>query len=177
MDNFKKTVIDNLKTFKIQLKESSIDFSFDELDKYFYIEDYFSSKDSPYFKKNFISEILIINGKTIKGLLSNLEYYLSASTNTLASASDFEILKDRKDIKKLYFEFHLLHKKYNLIFLKHKENDEKEVLNYFKMSFKLIKDYYNLSVELEEKMLKNMKKKLKEIDEEKKTVISSSIYH
>lgn len=171
----KEEIIKILEIFKNQIRENKFDLDYDELNKYFFIQNYFIARESPYFEEQFFETFLQIVGNSLKSIIQNLEYYVSIKPQNPAMSSDFEVLKENKEILKLYLKFHKYFKKFNLLFISHKQNSI-EVINYILELFEMVKDYYRLAEKTELKLLENLDKKIIEFDV-KKDKFESSVFN
>lgn len=169
----KTEILNYLKIFKDQIEETKIDIKYEELDKYFFIKNHFISRETHYFESKFFETLLQIVGNSLKAIIQNLEYYVSLKPQNPAMSSDYEILKDNKEILKLYLQFHKSFKKFNILFIK---QNSKETIEYIKEVFELVTKYYTLAEKIEQKLMKNLDKKIIEFDV-KKEKFESSVYN
>lgn len=178
MNDVREEILENIEKFKSKLKEEKLKVSYEELDKYLFIESYFKSREEVYFEEDFYETVSQVVLNIFKSLITNLEHYVNMRGSTPAANCDYEILKDEKELQKLYFQFHLIYKKHNILYLKHELNTKKTI-EFMIESFEIIKRYYDETLVIEEKLKKNIEKKLKEIkkDDTKKSTFESSMYN
>lgn len=173
-----KEILESFEKFKKQYLKESIKISFDEFDKYFYVEPYFLNKTQPYLEKNFYVNMLQIFAETLKNSLHDLEYYVNLRGNTPLMQADLEIMQDKnKELMKLYLTFHSLYKKHSTFYFEHKENT-KEVIEFFYLIIEPVKEYYSFMQKTIPQLVGNLDKKVKELDvKKKKKEFESSAYN
>jgi len=178
MTDVREEILENIDKFKLKLKEEKLKVSYEELNKYLFIESYFKSREEVYFEEDFYETVSQVVLNIFKSLITNLEHYVNMRGSTPASDCDYEILKDEKELQELYFQFHLIYKKHNILYLKHQLNTDKTI-DFMLESFYIIKRYYDETLVIEEKLRKNIEKKLKEIKKQdsKKPLFESSMYN
>ena len=172
----KQELVEQFEQFKKQYEELSPKLSFDEFNKYFYVDGYFLSRTFPYLEKFFYENMLQIITNNLKHILSDLEYYVNISPQTPLTRSDLEIVKDNKELLEHYYKLHKLFKKSNLFYAKHKEGST-QVLEILFESYDAIKAFSEFHATLIEELMENLDKKFNEIHKEAKPKFDSSIYH
>ncbi|MCA9459001.1 MAG: hypothetical protein KC550_00465 [Nanoarchaeota archaeon] len=168
-------LIEYFNKFKKQYENLTLSISFEDFNKYFYVENYFMNRKIAYFEKNFYTIILAIVAETLKYQIQDLEYCVNLRASSPMTSSDFEILEKDKEILKIYFETHILYKKYNLLYMQCKDNTE-EILELFKEAYENTVKYFELNCKILPKLIENLEKKKKEVDKKMERV-ESSIFH
>ncbi len=171
-----KEILENFAKYKNQFGKEKFNLSFDEFERVFYAQDFFLNKTTPYLEELFYETTLQIVNNILKHSLQDLEYYVNVKPQTPLTSSDSEILRDKKDILKIYFKMHILFKKLNLLWIQGKENTD-EVIDFASESYKIIIEFKKVLGEVQTKLIKNLEKKLNAVDEEKKEKFDSSIFN
>ncbi|MCA9497152.1 MAG: hypothetical protein KC589_09475 [Nanoarchaeota archaeon] len=168
-------LVEYFNVFKKQYENLNLDISFEDFDKYFYVENYFMNRKIAYFEKNFYVILLQIISETLKYQIHDLEYCVNVRASTPMTISDFEILEKNEEILIMYFKTHILYKKSNLLYMESKYNTEK-VLELFDEVYKNTINYFELNCKVLPKLIENLEKKMKEVGKEKER-LDSSIFH
>ena len=171
-----KEILENIENYKKDYGKNNFHISFDDFDKEFYATDYLLSKSTPYLDTFFFETTFQIINNMMKHALQDLEYYVNVKPQTPISTSDYEVVKDNKELLKLQLEMHQIYKSSNLLWLEHKENsiDVKETTSIF---YHKLVEFRKQIIEIQKKLITNLDSKIKELKEEDKPKFESSIFH
>jgi hypothetical protein len=91
--------------------------------------------------------------------------------------SDLEIVKNHHiEIKELYFEITLQHKKYLEYYYAHKQNS-KEIISYVKESYDIVERYHKKMHKIQKEIIKNLEKKKNELKSSNKNKFESTVFN
>lgn len=172
----KNEKVESFKLFKERYEKECKEVNFEKFCLTFHAQDYLLSHKIMYLDEYFYETIFSIVAEGLKMCIHDLEYYVNVKPSSPITTSDYEIVKDNKEIIKLYFLMHKEFKKHSNHIFKDTYNS-KEVIENIKGIYDLIQDYKKLVLEINEKLTDNIDKKLEESQEEKKAIYESSIFN
>lgn len=165
--------LENIEKYIEIIKKQNIKIDINELKDYFYIKNFFYNYEIPMLKEDFYEVTLEIILNTLKNFLQELEYFVNVKPSSPISISDSEIIsKNIKEIEKYHLELHKLYKEYIKYHLT-KEKDIKEVISYLEKTFIYIKEYSNFSLKIQDKLILNLDKKIKELNQTQEKITGS----
>lgn len=173
-----KEKIKSIEDFKKEYQKQEKQITYQDFDKYFYVENYFYNSKLPFLKEKFHEILMEIIANIIKNYIQELEYYTNIKPANILMQSDLEILsKQSKETKKFYLQMHIYYKQYHQLHLKRESNTPK-ILELLKEVFPTIKKFNEYSIKLQSKLIENLKNKITENDKkEKESKHESSIFH
>lgn len=169
--------IKNYELFKEIYEKKETPINFEEFDKFFLVRNYFLSRETPFLEEDFFKTLYELIGNMLKGQLTELEYYVNVKHSTPLANSDIEILSKENDkLMKCYFKMHIAYKKFHKINLLHKTNTL-DVVEYLNENIELFKEINKYFIEIQDKLIVNLNKKLNEVEKKKEEKFQSCIFH
>jgi uncharacterized membrane protein YgaE (UPF0421/DUF939 family) len=166
----------SFENFKKRFKNESKKIEFDELERVFFVQNYFYITEIEYIEDRFYSVIFEICSNILKGCIQELEYYVNSKPNTLSSKIDQEVLsKEENKLQKIYLRFHIFYKKVHKMAITNKSNT-KESMDFLSEIFEDVDKFKEYSSCLQDKFIEKYNTKIKEIGNNKSNNYESSIF-
>lgn len=165
--------LENIEKYIKFIEKQNIEIEIKELKNYFYIKNFFYNYEIPLQESEYYEVTLEIIVNTLKSFIQELEYFVNVKPSSPIAASDSEVLNEySKEIEKYYLELHKLYKEYIKYHLTKTHNIE-NLMEFLQRTFKQIKDYSLFSLKIQDKLIENLDKKLKELNKTEEKIIGS----
>lgn len=168
--------LENLSKFRETFQKKERNLNLKEFEKYFQADFHILESDIPFLEENFYLIIYNITFETLKNIIKELEYYVNVRNSTPLMSIDYEIIKDDKNIQKMYYTLYKIFKNYTKLFYQSKHNSS-EIIPLIKELQKNIEKYSNYMIPLIDKMNDLIEKNIKDLDKDEKKSYESSIFN
>jgi transcriptional regulator with PAS, ATPase and Fis domain len=162
-------ILKNIEIYKKQFGMENSQINFEEFNKFFFVDNFFLSKNTPYLKEKFYETTAQIIGNIIRSTLQDLEYYVNLKPVTTQTSLEFQTIQNEKkltqNLLKLYFNIHKIHKEFICIYLNKKEGTIK-IIEFLNDNISMLKNYNKILKEILEKIIIATDKKINQIDKE-----------